>query len=525
MRILFIITLLILTQNTLAQEGLKIPKVDKNELKAANEYLADKDYIDAFDIYWSLYEEYPDNPDVNFGVGVCKLNRRGEEKDALPFLQIARKNPKNLEAAYYLGKALHLHHKFNEAILMYETYNSESKGKGTIATEVVNRELELSLNALKMMESPRNVQVLNLGEKINTEYQESVPVILPNGNGMFFTSRRPGGVSDEKDYQGNYFQDIYFSSYSEDNGWQPPVDYKEFNSTTHDASVSISGNGSTFIMYRTNENLIGGDLYFSKLDKGGNWSAPEKFNDQINSMNQEFSAALSPDENTMIFSSNRPGGYGGFDLYIVKKLPNGNWAIPVNMGPNINTQYNEDAPFIFADGKTLYFSSTGHNGMGGFDVFKSTLNEQGIWTTPVNIGYPINTVEHDIYFVLQPDSKKAYYSSDRREGFGGDDIYEIRMLDDDAYQSVVKLEVLDDSTQKPVTAKITLVDEKTHKLNGVYRTNSSNGKCIMVIVPEVNYQLVIEAPGYEPLIIYKSYIDDEEELNAVELVSLKKSGS
>lgn len=523
MRILFIIALLIFTQNAFAQKGGKILKVDKNELKLANEYLEDNDFVNAYDIYWSLYEEYPDNPDINFGVGVCKLNRRGEEKDALPFLQIARENQKNLEAIFYLGKALHLHHKFNEAISMYETYNSE--GKGTIPTEVVNRELELSLNAVKMMESPRNVQVLNLGEKINTQYQESVPVILPNGNGMFFTSRRPDGVSDVKDYQGNYFQDIYFSGYSDDKGWQTPVNFKEFNSKTHDASVSISGNGSTFIMYRTNENLIGGDLYYSNLDKNGNWTSPVKFNDQINSMNQEFSAALSPDENTMIFSSNRPGGYGGFDLYIVKKLPNGNWAVPVNMGPNINTPYNEDAPFIFADGKTLYFSSTGHDGMGGFDVFKSTLNEQGIWTTPQNIGYPINTVEHDIYFVLQPDSKKAFYSSNRRGGFGGDDIYEIRMLDEDAYQSVVKLEVYDDSTQKPVTAKITLVDEKTHKLNGIYRTNSANGKCILVIVPEISYQLVIEASGYEPKIIYKSYIDDEDELNVVEHISLKKTGS
>lgn len=519
-RLIILSLIIIFANNLLAQSSNRLLKVDRSELKYAQENLEYENYVEAYDLYWSLYVEYPDHPDINYGVGVCKLNRRGEEKDALQFLVKATENSKNSDAIFYLGKANHVNNKFEEAISLYEKYKVSKKG--TIEIVEVNRAIDKSKNAIKMIANPVNVQVLNLGNKINTPNQESVPVLLPNGNGMFFTSRRKGGFSDRTDFQGKYFQDVYFSTFSKTNGWGYPDPVEEFNSDLHDASVSISNNGATFLFFRTNLNITGGDLYYSTYGKDRLWSKPIKFGDQVNSMYQELSACLFPDENTMIFSSNRPGGYGGFDLYSVKKLPNGKWGLPVNLGPNINTEFNEDSPFIFADGKTLYFSSTGHNGMGGFDVFKSELNDQGIWTTPVNLGYPINTVEQDIYFVLQADGKKAFYSSDRTEGYGGDDIYEIRMLNSDAYQSVVKLSVVDESTKKPIAAKITLVDEKTHKLNGVYRTNTSNGECIMVILAEVNYQLVIEANGYESKIVYKMFFDNE--LSTIEQIDLKQTG-
>ncbi len=515
MKTLFTALIVVATAAVYGQEEVELPKIDKKELKEAKALLRVGNYIDAYDIYWELYESYTEHADINFGVGVCKLKRRGEEKEALPYLIKACNNEKNKEALFYLGRAYHLNHKLSLAISMYEEY--KFYGKGAIPKSEVENSIITSIKAKELIANPRNVEIVNLGETINTENQEIVPVVLSNNRGIMFTSRRKGGFNNQKDHQGNYYQDIYYAAY-DNNTWQTPVNVNELNSELHDASVSVSSNGSTFIFFRTNENITGGDLYYT-INKDGKWQEAVKFGENINSQYQEPSACLSPDENTLYFSSNRPGGYGGFDLYKVQKLPTGKWGYPMNLGPNINSEEDEDAPFMHADGKTLYFSSTGHQGMGGFDIFKTVLQDNNIWSTPENLGYPINTVVHDLYFTLSEDGKNAYYSSDRQGGLGKDDIYQIKMLDVENYQNVVNCVITDAETKEPIKAKVTLIDQKTHKINGVYRSNASNGKFILVILPEVNYQMIVEAKGYESKIIYKNYIEDE--LSTVDQFTLK----
>src|SRR5690606_258080 len=137
----------------------------------------------------------------------------------------------------------------------------------------------------------------------------------------------------------------------------------------------------------------------------------------------ESYASITPNDKVIYFSSNRDGGFGGKDIYKIERLPNGSWSKAVNLGSTVNTPYDDDAPFIHSDGRTLFFSSQGHQNMGGFDIFKTKLNDNGEWTTPENIGFPINTVNDDIYFVLAADGKTGYYSSSQQGGFGGQDIY------------------------------------------------------------------------------------------------------
>ncbi len=195
------------------------------------------------------------------------------------------------------------------------------------------------------------------------------------------------------------------------------------------------------IVYRTNKELTGGDLYFSVFENT-NWSNLEKLPEAINSKYAESSASLSEDGNILYFSSDRDGGYGGKDIYRSIRFGNGDWSLPLNLGPTINSKFDDDAPFISADGKSLYFSSKGHKTIGGFDIFKLSLKEDGnSWSLPQNLGYPVNTVKDDIYFVTTEDENKGYYSSSRDGGYGGQDIYRINLIDKNQMVVIVKGQV------------------------------------------------------------------------------------
>ena len=257
--------------------------------------------------------------------------------------------------------------------------------------------------------------------------------------------------------------------------------------------------------------------------KDGNWSKPEKMTEMINSKNgAETSAIYSPDQQVIYFSSNRPGGYGGKDIYRIKKMPDDTWSLPMNLGPTINTKYDEDAPFIHPDGVTMFFSSKGHQNMGGYDIFKSVKVEDG-WTAPENIGYPINTVGDDIYFILSADGKHGYYSSDMKEGYGSSDIFMINMPKEENKYVLLKGTVVSyDEGFKKLPAVITVIDYATKELQGIYRTNSKTGKYLMVLQPRKKYKIIVESEGYHVLI---DEIDMREKLKMEDLmknITLKK---
>ena len=322
-------------------------------------------------------------------------------------------------------------------------------------------------------------------------------MVTPDNETLYFTSRRAGSTAQLKDPNGEFFEDIYRSVATEE-GWSEVQNVGQpVNSETHDATVSISGDGNTMIIYRTNANLTGGDLYITQFKKGV-WSTPKKLPSTINSDYQEASATLSPDKNTLYFSSNRPGGYGGKDLYRVRMLPNGQWSLPKNMGASINTAFDEDAPHMDIDGKTLYFASQGHATIGGYDLFRTQEIESDVWSTPENLGYPANTVDDDIFLSVDAGGRKGYFSSERPGGFGQQDLYQIDFIYRQQEQLVIKGETRAVNGLS-LPGVITVIDENSKEVQGIYRSNTSTGKFILILHPMTEYKIVLEVEGYKPV--------------------------
>jgi Tol biopolymer transport system component len=290
-------------------------------------------------------------------------------------------------------------------------------------------------------------------------------------------------------------------SYSENGKWRQAQNAGDpINSETNDACVAISPDGQKMIIYRTAPNQITGNLHITKIGKDGKWEPLQKMGPEVNSSFIETSACFSNDTSEIYFTSNRPGGYGGKDIYRIKHLPNGQWARPFNLGPTVNTLYDEDAPYLHPDGVTLYYSSKGHNTMGEYDVFKSILNtDANTFSKPENLGYPINSVGNDIFFVLSVDGQRAYYSSVKDETFGGNDIY---LIDTRFGENDLKIKagvaMLGDA---PDRIKITLIDKENNAVSGTYNSNPKTGKFILVVNPYKPYKAVVEHEGYITLVV------------------------
>lgn len=479
-------------------------KQQDQELSQARVLFEYEDWYASMLMLEDLYQVDSSNAEVNYLLGTCYLNQKGYEYKAIPLLEYAH-HEGITEAFFELARAYHGEGLFDFALKTFQYYKVREDKNRT--NDEVDRYIQITRDAIDQYANPSDVRIENLGSVVNSEHHEYVPLISNDGEILYFTSRRPGGVGNEKDPNDQYFEDIYYAIFSEGHWSSPENMGKGINTNTHDATVGISANGDQMIIYRTNENLTGGDLYITKREDNS-WSKPEKLGESINTEYQEPSACLSADGSTIYFSSNRPDGYGGKDIYRVKLLPTGDWSLPMNLGPTVNTKYDEDAPFLSEDGTTLYFASNGHHSIGGYDIFRS-YDDGGVWSVPENIGYPVNTVDDDIYFSMAPSGKVGYYSSERADGYGGQDLYKVYLIGEDANLIVVSATITD-STAMGVRAKVTLVDEETRKLEGIYTSNAGSGKFIMIISPETRYQIIIEAEGYHPIVEYTELsIDDD----------------
>ena len=243
---------------------------------------------------------------------------------------------------------------------------------------------------------------------------------------MIFTYRGKGSVcclvdaNNKPDPNGDYNEDIFISK--KVNGvWQKPTAIDGLNTIGNDAALALSPDGKQLFIFKAKGD--NGDIYVCKRE-GSNYSAPEKLAGEVNSDYWEGSVSISTDQQKLYFASSRPGGSGGKDLYVATKKEDGSWGNVTNLGTKINTSYDEDAPFISPDGRTLIFSSEGHNSIGDFDLFTSSLDlKDGSWQAPKNLGYPVNTTDDDLFYVLSPDGKRGYFSSARDGGKGDQDLY------------------------------------------------------------------------------------------------------
>ncbi|MGZ2371126.1 hypothetical protein ACXR6G_15215 [Ancylomarina sp. YFZ004] len=502
---LFFIIIAIGVSNSFASNSLAtIDKTSKRKkTKMAKMYFANKNYGEAAPVLYDLLLLDRKNADLNNMLGVCYFNLESEKEKSTEYLEKAiryTKSRNNIPLAYYynLGKSYHINYQFSKAIRTYNNLlNLVPRGDVQYTAEI-EHEIEICRNAIQLTENPVNITVENLGNSINTEYAEHSPGVTADETTMVFTSRR-NGTGSKVDKDGQFFEDIYISK-QVDGAWSEPKGISILNTKDHDASISISADGQEIYVYKAgyynNNESNGGDIYVSKLN-GENWTRPQKLHSDINSPSKESHISISADGRTIYFSSDRPGGYGKMDIYTVKKLPNGKWGPAQNLGPNINTIYNDEAPFIHHDGSHLYFSSKGHKTMGGFDVFKSSF-ENGRWKKPVNVGFPINSTKEDIYYTPTPDGKRAYMASYRKGSYGRADIFRIQTPDaDNTGLFVLKGKLINTKGQPVGKARIKLsLDNKTI---GLYRPNTASGKFLFIIDAGKQYNLEIRAEGYRPL--------------------------
>lgn len=372
----------------------------------------------------------PKNAKAQLMAGQSIMLTIQKEKSLEYFRRAWKLDPKVDESIlYYLGQAYHYSEKFDSAILFYDRYNrllarSLNLEKSNKINEV-NRKIFECRNAQVYVANPVKVVITNLSDKINSEYPDYAPTISEDESIMVFTSRRPGDNLNERvatDLE--YYEEIFVTEKINGEWQQANNPGAPLNTGYHNASVNLSPDGKEIIIYHDTN---GGDLLLALRNKDGSWSTPKPM-EGINTEHLESSATITEDDKTIYFTSDRPGGYGGTDIYSCQLGKNDRWINVKNLGPLVNTEMDEEGVFISANGKHLYYSSNGLAGMGDLDIYRSTYDDtKQQWSEPVNLGYPINSVENDIYFVLTADEKFAYLSSLRKENLGEQDIYKVDM--------------------------------------------------------------------------------------------------
>lgn len=465
-------------------------KIKKMEAEADNHFKYDRNH-EALELYLQLDSLRPDDPKTIARIGICYLYHI--KSKALPYLKRATElKYKEDHVDYYLARAYHLSHLFNEAEPLYKSSRSSLKSKE------VKQDVELFIkncqDGKELIKNPVHVKIENLGSQINTEHSEFAPIISADESTLIFTSQRPT-LDKKKNW---VLTDDIFISHKENGVWGKAENMgSPINTPGSDASVAFSMDGGELFIYKSDSlNPNGGQIYISKKD-GDKWGAPAKMNTNINSPNSwDPSISMSPNEEFIFIASDRPGGFGGTDIYVSKKMQDGQWGKPKNLGPVINTKYDEDAPFIHPDGKTLYFSSKGHPSLGGFDIFTSTyLAVNDSVTTPENVGYPMNTADDEIFFIWSVDGTRGYFSSAREDTYGRSDIYMVTRPNVDINLILLSGNV-STTDNKKVAASIIITDNSTNKIVGVYDSTKFKDKFALSLEPGKNYGIAVEAKNY-----------------------------
>lgn len=347
-------------------------------------------------------------------------------------------------------------------------------------------------NLLEQEKYKQLVAIKNIGLPVNSEDSEYAPVINASGTKLYFTYRgvnseggkqlTPGQKDEEK---GTYFEDIYYAEKINDTLWDKPKPIKELNTIYHEALLSVSQDEKQMFLYRNTSGGTG-DIFISR-NINGKWSTPEKLKGEVNTSSWEGSAFLSPDGKYLYFASERPGGYGGKDLYRAK-LIDGKWKKIENLGPQINTKADEDSPVLFGDGNILFFSSNGHKSIGGFDIFRSD-NINGKWSEPINVGAPVNTPKDDIFFTITADGSVACLSSDRKGSIGRQDIYEIQPGLIGKPAKLVVLKGIVRYNFNPVESKILIRSELNTMVNYEPIFSNTKGEYTVALPAQDNFKI------------------------------------
>ncbi|MCU0433468.1 MAG: hypothetical protein MUC87_08450 [Bacteroidia bacterium] len=472
----------------------------------AEEYFGQGFYLEALPHYRVLENKYAASPLLLYRIGVCLLYKSDEVLRALDYLtQVKAKNPKAADIDFYLAKAYHLNGRYEEALISLDAF-SKQKRIDPVRRADADRLRKYCMNAKELVQKPVDANILNLQAPINSADWEYVPVVTSDDSLLMFTYRGPrsrGGLQrfpGVADSTGEYFEDIFYTRRNRITGnWEMPEPLDTvINSRGHDATVAGSNDGQQLLLFRaTGED--NGDIYTSVLF-GKTWSFPEPLYGEVNTYSWEGSATLSPDGRTIYFASERPGGYGGRDLWLAEQMPDGSWGNLKNLGPNVNTADNEDSPFIHPNGSSLVFSSEGHNSMGGYDIFVSEFDgKSNSFLAPVNIGYPINTAGDDKYLIMAPDGMHGYYSSGRPGGLGKQDLYSVEIKSGSLLGSVAMISGMLTLDDKAVRGVVTVKQDSVLLEKFYVQSNTETGRYLINLPAGHLYELSYEISGVEQI--------------------------
>jgi outer membrane protein OmpA-like peptidoglycan-associated protein len=487
----------------------------------------------------------PTNVKANYRAGELRILTIGKSLSVKYFLRVYAIDPSyRFDLEYWIGRGYQYGEDFDKALDFYARYEAKLKskpnyqGKDRVPPVDVERRIFECQNAKDYFSKPGLFSIVNIGREINSEFEDYAPVLNEAESELVFTSKRQEDnlnvdVSDDN----KYFEDIFYSKKT-GNSWSKATNIgSKVNTPSHDSNLAMSSDGNTLFIYN-DEN--GGDIYFCEKENG-EWGEPTPLSGIINSSYEENSITISSDEKTIYFSSNRPGGFGALDIYKASKDSKGAWSAVKNLGPKINTEFDDSSPFIDYDLKTLYFSSKGRTGMGGYDIFKSTFAEGssgGEWSEPENIGYPINTPDDDAFYVRSKDGKRAYYASVREDGLGYTDIYMItepkpdvaakepkkdepkkdtvviaevtepikeavkepetvkQVVTKTVSPSTFVVKVVDAASQNPIDAKVTLKGLRDNVIVPIKSTGTGEYEFSLTAKQTKDYRLSVEAEGY-----------------------------
>jgi len=495
----------------------------------------------------------PNNALLNFRIGVCYLNSF-ERNKAFDFIMKANQlDPSiDIKIRFYIGYVYHLKSDWDKALADYQAYRGTLTPKQEDEIKLVDRRIYECRNGKELSKTPIRVFIDNAGSEVNSSYNDYSPVITADESILMFTSRRPGGIGGDKidEVLNEPFEDIWVSNKA-GKKWTTAKNLGlPVNTDLHDAVICLSPDGQKLVTY--NGSKQGGDLFISEL-QGALWTKPDHLGKAINTSGHEASASFSFDSKILYFVSDRKDGMGGHDIYYSVINEKGKFEKAVNIGPVINTEYDEDGVFMMPDGKTMYFSSRGHGGIGGYDVFKTVL-ENGVWSKPVNVGIPINTPDNDVFFVLSANGRHAYYGSASMKGFGGQDIYRITILGPEKQpmtnvedqllamaanpisnlktegaveskgpkMALLKGVITDAKTNQVLEANIDLIDNEKNLVLATFKSNSSTGRYLVTLPAGKNYGIAVRKDGY--LFHSENFIVDinADYIEIVKDVALKK---
>ena len=414
------------------------------------------------------------------------LRSSSEQRKAIPYLEYIIEVDKDAESQvfYMLAQSYYYNGQFDLAIQVLNSYIE--KEKSSKLKKQAKLELDRYENAKRIAASPLNVELVNLGPKVNSKFAEVNPFVSQYENLLVFSSKR------SKDY------DIYVSKKGQyDDVWTKSKLAGNYVNTINDEFVAgLSSSGKNLFVHY---NQVSGyeDINISERYKGL-YRELQDPGSKINSTYKEEGACISKNKDTLYLASDRPGGFGGFDLYYSLKLPEGEWGPPINMGELINTEFDENYPNLSPDGSILYFASKGHNSIGGFDVFHTSYNSASSgWNPPVNMGYPINNAYDNKNIAFTDNNRYAYVSTVDKKSLGDFDIYKVIFLDIEPDYLIVKAKVYVDKLPfNQLNEELTLTVYKGEETYGMYTFDKRNNSFIIAFIPGT-YHLEVNSEKYK----------------------------